>query len=153
MSRQEKGLRRFKIDGREFIAVPIQKKIFRSKYSHGVSSDTFMAEDIFWKVDGHDFEIIIGVAWNEEHAKQLIQEYFKFSFCYPSLGSAAEHTPWCIRRLLTAGRSKGITNDSLCGKLKIGGGFDLAIPVSLEHNDVCDECAWMYWQEKAHGTS
>jgi len=85
--------------------------------------------------------------------------YRQFTFCR-TVGRLQD-SPHHIRELKRGERAKlkyGIRNElatkSLCGFLPAGHALDLIIGVNLDFNDVCVECAWLYWNillERAEG--
>lgn len=138
-------MRKFCLGNKTFRAIPIKRKIFQSRFSNGTCSESIDVELIFSLSDGDIPKAFIGTAFSKAHAAQLIEEFFSYSFCYSFLVS--ESPTWCIRCLPIGDRKKIIDTDSLCGNISKGHGFDLVAPVSLEHDNVCPKCAWLYWQD------
>ena len=137
-------MRKFRLGKKLFLAVPHTRKICRSNQPNGFCSETFTVENIFWLDGEEEEESMVGVAYSQDHAEELIREYFTWSFCLPY--DHDEETPWCIRKLSEYGRQREIWSSSLCLQTKENSGSDLVAPVSLEQNKVCEGCAWAYWQ-------
>lgn len=63
-----------------------------------------------------------------------------YSFC--EAVTASSISPWCVRKL-TSARQKlggGVDTSSLCGRVRAGMGWDLAVAVSLDHPSLCPKC-------------
>lgn len=62
------------------------------------------------------------------------------SFCESVTASAI--SPWCIRPLTEKGRKCGgaVDTASLCGRVRVGHGWDLNVPVDLRHTNACIPC-------------
>jgi hypothetical protein len=64
----------------------------------------------------------------------------EYSFCESV--TATSISPWCIRRPTSVGRKLGggVDTPSLCGRVKIGLGWDLKVPVDVAHRSACPRC-------------
>ena len=63
-----------------------------------------------------------------------------YSFCESV--TATSISPWCIRPLTAVGRKLGGGADtpSLCGRVRVGYGWDLQVPVDLKLSRACPRC-------------
>ena len=63
-----------------------------------------------------------------------------YSFCESVHASSI--SPWCIRLLTEVGRKcgGGIDTPSLCGRVAKEWGWDLEVPVTLDHPSACKKC-------------
>lgn len=75
-----------------------------------------------------------------------------YSFCEPS--TAGPCAPWCIRKLTAAGRKLGggVDTPSLCGRVSLTslggvGGWDIRVPVEMDHPGACKRCVAMLREE------
>ena len=140
------------INGREFILHATGKRIH-------LKSELFVGDLIYYKDPDTSNISTLGFAYDEAHAKRIVEDYFGFSLCR-RIGFYDVFSPWCIRSLIDGKRKNMISHwgknntASLCGRVKINYGVDMVAPVDLDHNRMCDECAWIYWQESLkHGTT
>ncbi len=128
--------REFEVHNKRFVMIPMSKRIF-------YNSRKFVEFLVFNDDSKSPKELFVGYASNVPHAFEIAKEFLEFTFCI-HISQAEEH-PWCIRELFKKGRSYPTDTPSLCGKIKIKDGWDRVAPVNLEHNCVCDECAWIFW--------
>ena len=72
----------------------------------------------------------------------------EFSFCEPATASSMSR--WHIRQLTKVGLklTGGIDTGSLCGHVKPVYGWDLKVPIRLDIDRVCPECAKEYLRLK-----
>ncbi len=136
------------VNGREFFLHTIGKRIY-------LKSELFVGDLIYYKDPDTSDIRVLGFSYDEAHTKKIVEDYFRFSFCR-DIGHDSTFLPWCIRPLVNGKRYIIETNrkkpSSLCGK--VISSIDMVAPVDLDHNRVCDECAWIYWQESLkHGTT
>jgi len=64
----------------------------------------------------------------------------RYSFCESV--TATGSSLWCIRPLTDVGRKcgGGVDTASLCGRVRVRSGWDIAEPVTLSHVMLCSEC-------------
>lgn len=81
----------------------------------------------------------------------------EYSFCESV--TATSMSPWCIRKLTKTGRylSGGVDTPSLCGRVRIRLGWDLAVSIDdkngqriLKTNGVCSKCRELYTKIHAY---
>ncbi len=84
--------------------------------------------------------------------------YRLYTFCR-TVGAVRE-SPHHIRRLMRGERERlkyKIVNEnaspSLCVVFAEGHVIDMCVQVNLDFNHVCDECAWIFWNELLRGLS
>jgi hypothetical protein len=74
----------------------------------------------------------------------------EYSYCEPAW--AAPLGSWCIRPLTDTGRKLGggVDTESLCGRVLVGQGWDLDVPVEADKPAICEMCEklWAAAQER-----
>lgn len=136
----------FKEGKRKFLLFKVQKRLF-------AVSEEFGGNIVFWENPPSGNRIALGFSYNAKHTGDLIDGYFRHSFCekYGQGDRKRSEIKRCIRPLLDGKRKEFSDTTSLCGDIRVKGGYDLIIPVNLEQEHICDMCAWMYWKKMCHG--
>jgi len=70
------------------------------------------------------------------------------SFCESVTASSL--SPWCVRKLTSAGKKLGggVDTESLCGRVRLGSGWDLDVEFSVNHPMFCTKCLKRYIQQR-----
>ncbi len=126
---------KFFINGDVFIMFHTGRRIFRKP-------PTFLGFHVYMDDGGQT--PYVGFAYDKKNAITIATAYSEYSLCKPL---SLEIFPWCIRKLTRKGRSHKSTlvdTPALCGK-ETRSFHDLTAPVSLEFDNICEECAWIYW--------
>lgn len=141
----------FRVDGRDFLSV-------RQQLSNWVFSE---GDIIFFKNEGNFIPLGVSFVSGLGDELQIIREYFQATFCqdlrnvfeaYSGGLARIDPYPWHIRLLYGKPRCEdGMETSSLCGKLPAGLGRDLVAPVSFQQSNICEECAWEWWNLLASG--
>jgi len=141
--------KRLCITGRDFVLCR-----YRMNENLVKKSDRVWAIAVLWKRKTEQ-DTILGIVRDEVEAIKAIGSYFRWSFCSDLTNRKWNNNyPWHIRRLADGKRNflRSDTNP-ICGKVKAVDCEDLVVPVSLEQNDVCDQCAALYWELLIQGGS
>ncbi len=103
---------------------------------------------VLWDNSEGEFPLAIGFAVDYNDTLRIIDDYFRYSFCKGHLD--AENYPWHIRLLINGERTvfpfRLADAGSLCEKISFSNCTDLIAPVDLRQKEVCEECAWLFWQ-------